>query len=128
MATYDVRWVTRVEDAESFFYAAKEAWADLIQTMMDGKGATMLVVDKVEGEGDEEKHTSGVAFDMEKPWSPTIVATNKIDRDDPEVVSAKDEAECVVFEKVMEKMHNLRNEAEKEAQTEFLRRFDGPVN
>lgn len=123
--TYEIRWITRVENVDSFAQAAKEAWADLIQTMMDGKGATVIVVDAIEGEGDAERHGAGVAFDMEKPWEPEVVAVNKIDKDNPEVFSERDKAEAMLYQKMYEKLEQAR----KDVRGKFTTMFDeGLVN
>ena len=122
MATYDVRWITRVEDVDSFTAAAKNAWADLILTIIDGKGATVIVVDKVEEDG--TTHGAGVAFDMETPWKPAVMATNKIEDDDPEIFSESDATEATIFENVIGKMESMKNEIQKSEQEKFLRAFD----
>ena len=125
MANYEIRWITRVENVESFAQAAKEAWADLIQTIMDGSGATVIVVDRVEGEGEDEKHGAGVAFDMVKPWEPDIIAVNKIEKDDPTIFTDRDRREAELFERT----YNAMNDARKQARDKFGKMFEeGLVN
>lgn len=131
VSDYQVRWITRVDDVGSFFEAAKEAWADIMQTVMAGEGATVLVVDEITVDENGEHHERGVAFDMAKPWEPRIVATHNIEKDDPKVVSPKDEVEVAIFGRVMEKIDNLRKqmrEQEKAGLPNLFDNGDGLVN
>ena len=120
MAQFEVRWATHIENVDSFATAAKEAWASLIQTLMSGQGATVIVVDELDEAGERG---AGVAFDMTIPWYPDIVATHHIEEDDPRVYSKADKAEAEILQKKYDQLNNKRQE-------EFMKLFDngGLVN